>query len=87
MCTCAVQRGQLCAAQPLTRRNSEQIQAAVAPLFLLVKLVSAHCQQVLVAWEGTELCTVGIQLKHALLVQHSHAKLSRTSRQSLKDSA
>ena len=46
----------------------------MALLFLLVKLVGTHCQQVLVAWEGTELCTVSIQLKDALLMQRSHAK-------------
>lgn len=46
----------------------------MALLFLLVKLVSANCQQVLMAWERTELCTVSVQLKLALVTQHSHAK-------------
>ena len=45
----------------------------MALLLLLIKLVSAHCQQVLVAWGRTELCTVSVQLKLALLMQHSHA--------------
>ena len=45
----------------------------MALLLLLIKLVSANCQQVLVAWSRTKLCTVSIQLKLALLMQHSHA--------------
>ena len=46
----------------------------MALLLLLIKLVSAHCQQVLVAWKGTEFCTVSVELKLAFLMQHNHAK-------------